>query len=135
MPRSRIGTALYLFLVFASGILIGIVSYRLYDAKSVTAKATAPLTMEQYRKQFLSEMRTKVGATEAQTAAINQVLDDTKHKFDLVHAQEKPSHEKLDRERIENIRAILTEPQKIAYDQWRADRAAEQQRKKQQSQK
>ncbi|MDP9169125.1 MAG: hypothetical protein M3N54_00795 [Acidobacteriota bacterium] len=133
MPRSRLGTAVYLILVFASGILVGIVSYRLYDAKTVTATAAAPRTMEQYRKQFLNEMRQKVGTNEAQTAQITQVLDDTKHKLDLLHEQEKPLREKLDRERIENIRAILTDPQKTAYDQWRADRAAEQLRKKQQA--
>ncbi|MEP6715512.1 MAG: hypothetical protein ABJC09_08040 [Terriglobia bacterium] len=132
MPRSRFSAAVYVFLVFASGILVGIVSYRLYDAKSVTATAAAPRTMEQYRKQFLAEMRQKVGTNETQTAQINQVLDETKHRFDLLHAQEKPSHEKLDRERIENIRAILSDPQKIAYDKWRDDRAAQQLRKKQQ---
>jgi putative ubiquitin-RnfH superfamily antitoxin RatB of RatAB toxin-antitoxin module len=132
MPRTRLGTVFYLILVFASGILVGIVSYRLYDAKTVAATTVAPRTMEQYRKQFLSEMRQKVGTNEAQTEQINQVLQDTKRKLDILHAEGKPLRDKLDRERIESIRALLTDPQRAAYDQWRAEKAkaAEQQRLK-----
>ena len=135
MPRTRFGAAIYLMLVFASGILVGAVSHRLYVTSTVNANNNIPpKTMEQYRKQFFGEMRQKVGANEEQISKINQILDDTKRKFDELHAQEKPLRDKIDQERVDEIRDVLTEPQKIAYDNWRAERLkaqAEEQRRKQ----
>jgi peptidoglycan hydrolase CwlO-like protein len=133
MPRTRISAALYLILVFASGILVGVVSYRLYAATTVNANV-APRTMEQYRKQFFADMRQKVGASDAQISQINAVLDESKAKFDKLHADEKPLKEKIDQDRIEGIRAVLSDSQRTAYDNWRAERAriqAEQQKKQQ----
>ncbi len=138
MHRSRLSTALYLLLVFTSGILVGVVGYRLYVTTTVTAKEQpAPKTMEQYRKLLFSDLRQKVGVNDRQIAEINHVLDVNKQKFDELHAQEKPFREKLDQERIEGIRAVLTDSQKTAYDNWRAERArqhAEDQKKKLQQQ-
>ncbi len=138
MPRSRFSTAIYLMLVFASGILVGVVSYRLYAATTVTATANAPRTMEQYRKQFIAEMRQKVGTNDAQISQINQALDNAKHRLDALHTQEKPLRDKIEQERIEEIRAALDDKQKVVYDNWRAERArmhAAEELKKQQQKK
>jgi hypothetical protein len=43
MPRTRLSAAAYLILVFASGILVGIVSHRLYV--TTTANASSPKSM------------------------------------------------------------------------------------------
>jgi len=85
MPRSRISIAIYLFLVFASGIMVGVVSYRLYATN--TASANSPRSMSEFRKRYLDGMRTKVGASEAQIVEITRTLDDTKRKFDALAAQ------------------------------------------------
>jgi hypothetical protein len=124
MPRTRLSAALYLVLVFASGILVGVVSHRLYVTSSVSATAVpAPRTMDEVRRKYLSDMRAKVGVNEQQIASVNQILDDTKRKFDELHAQEKPTHDKVTQEQVEAISALLTPPQKIAYDSWREERA------------
>jgi hypothetical protein len=121
MPRSRISIALYLFLVFASGIMVGIVSYRLYAANTASAN-NSPGSMSEFRKRYLDGMRTKVGASEAQIVAITRTLDDTKRKFDALAAEEQPLHDKIQQDHIDEIKALLNDQQKVAYDNWRAER-------------
>lgn len=133
MVRSKFSAAVYLLLVFSSGILVGAVGNRLYVTNTVAANnAPAPRTMAQYRARFLAEMKQKVGANDQQIAQITAILDDAKRKFDEVHAQAKPLRDKIDHDRIEGIRAVLDDKQRAAYDQWRADRSrAEAEKQKQ----
>jgi hypothetical protein len=132
MPRTRISIAIYLFLVFASGIMVGLVSYRLYAANTASANYTAPpQSMSEYRKRYLDGMRTKVGASEAQIAAITRELDETKRKYDALAAEEQPLHDKIQQDHINEIKAMLNDKQKIAYDNWRAERERAKQQSKQ----
>jgi hypothetical protein len=121
MPRSRLSIALYLFFVFASGILVGIVSFRLYSTNTASAN-NSPRSMTEYRKRYLDGMRTKVGVSEAQIVAITRELDETKRKYDALAAQEQPLHDKIQQDHIDEIKALLNDQQKIAYDNWRAER-------------
>jgi len=121
MPRTRISIALYLFLVFASGILVGIVSFRLYATNTASAN-NSPRSMSEFRKRYLDGMRTKVGASEAQIVEITRTLDETKRKFDALAAQEQPLHDRIQQDHIDAIKALLTDQQRIAYDNWRAER-------------
>jgi hypothetical protein len=133
--RSRYSVAVYLVLVFASGILVGAVSHRLYVTTTVSATAQQPRTLDEVRKKYLDEIRSKVGVNELQLASVNQILDDTKRKFDDLKRKEKPLHDAIQQEQVDAISALLSPKQKIAYDDWRAERArlqAEAQRKKDQ---
>jgi peptidoglycan hydrolase CwlO-like protein len=121
MPRTRISIAIYLILVFASGILVGIVSNRLYATNTASAN-NSPRSMSEFRQRYLEGMRKKVGASEEQIVAITRTLDDTKKKFDALAAQEQPLHDKIQQEHVEEIKAILNEQQRAAYDNWRAER-------------
>ena len=121
MPRTRISIALYLVLVFASGIMVGLVSYRLYATNTASAN-NSPKSMTEYRKRYLDGMRTKVGAIEAQIAAPARELDETKRKYDALAAEEQPLHDKIQQEHINEIKALLNEKQIVAYDNWRAER-------------
>src|ERR1700679_3657803 len=77
MPRSRISIALYLILVFASGILVGVVSHRLYATTTTASANSSPQSMGEFRRRYLDGMRKQVGASEAQIAEINGILEDT----------------------------------------------------------
>ena len=121
MPRTRISAALYLILVFGSGILVGAVSHRLYMTKTASANSS-PQNMAEYRKRYLSEMRAKVKVNDAQVAAVTALLDHAKGRFDALHAQDTALHDKIQQELIDSIRAELTDTQKAAYDEWRAER-------------
>ena len=121
MPRTRISIAVYLFLVFASGIMVGLVSYRLYATNTASANNT-PRSMTEFRKRYLDGMRTKVGVSEAQIVAITRELDETKRKYDALAAEEQPLHDKIQQDHINEIKDLLNDQQKIAYDNWRAER-------------
>ncbi len=121
MPRTRISAAIYLILVFGSGILVGAVSHRLYMTKTASAN-NSPQTMAEYRKRYLSEMRAKVKVNDAQVAAVTGLLDNAKGKFDALHAQDTALHAKIQQDLIDSIRAELTDTQKASYDAWRAER-------------
>ncbi len=121
MPRTRLSAALYLILVFASGALVGVVSHRLYDTSSASANNSTQ-SFTEFRKRYLDGMREKVGVSEAQIAEIVHVLNDTKQKTNALQAQEKPLHDKIQQEHVDSIKAILNDKQKVAYDDWRAER-------------
>ena len=134
MPRTRLSAVFYLVLVFASGILVGVASTRLYAVKasfSPNSAAVPPRTMEEFRKRYMDEMRKKVGVDDNQVAAVAKILDDTKKKFDDIRRQEKPVRDQLQQEQVDEIRAVLTDAQKPAYDAWRAERQKAQQTQKQ----
>jgi uncharacterized protein YdiU (UPF0061 family) len=136
MPRTRLSAVLYLILVFLSGILVGVVSHRLYVTSTVNASLVppAPRTMDEVRKQYLADMRRKVGVSDEQVASVNRILDETKRRFDDLHAQEKPLRDEIQQDQHDAISALLNDQQRAAFDNWRAERArlqAEQQKKQQ----
>lgn len=122
MPKSRVTIAVYLILVFASGILVGIESHRLY-ATTNTARANAsPQTMSEFRKRYLDGMKNEVGASGEQIVEINNILEDTKKKVEELTAAEKPLHDKIQQEHIDQIKALLTSDQRARYENWRQAR-------------
>jgi hypothetical protein len=122
MPRTRTTIALYLILVFASGILVGIVSNRLYATNTASA-SNATQNVSEFRKRYLAGMREEVGASEAQIVEVTRILDDTRKKLDELDMAQKPLRDKIQQQHVDQIRNLLSDPQKVAYDQWRAERA------------
>ena len=133
MPRTRLSAIFYLLLVFASGILVGVVSTRLYAVKaSFVPASTAPRTMAELRTRYMTEMRKQIpGVNDDQAAAVAKILDDTKKKFDDIRREERPTRDHIQQEQIDAIRAVLTDAQKPAYEAWRAERLKAQQNQKQ----
>jgi hypothetical protein len=121
-PRSRMMIAVYLVLVFASGILVGVESHRLYATTSTARANSSPQNMGEFRRRYLDGMKTQVGVSDTQLAQINNILDDTKKKVNELAELEKPLHDRIQQEHIDQIKDLLTPPQKIAYDNWRAAR-------------
>ena len=121
MTGNRTSAILYLILVFASGILVGGVSHRLYMTTSASASTTTE-TSAQWRKRYLKTMKEKVAVSDAQISVVDKLISDAKRKMDDLRAQEKPLHDKLQQELIEDIRSGLNDQQKTAYDTWRAER-------------
>jgi Spy/CpxP family protein refolding chaperone len=123
MLRTRLSTAAYLILVFASGILVGIVSHRLYMTATASASVPpAPRSMQEFKRRYLADMREKVHATDAQIAQVDRILDATKRKFDDLHAQEKPLRDKYQQEQLNEIRALLDDQQREAFNRWHDER-------------
>ena len=123
LSRSRLTIAFYLVLVFASGILVGVESHRLYATTSIArAKNNPPQNMGEFRRLYLDGMKTQVGVSDTQLTQINSILDDTKKKVDELTALEKPLHDRITQEHVDQIKELLTPQQNVAYDNWRAAR-------------
>jgi hypothetical protein len=122
LARSRITIALYLVLVFASGILVGVESHRLYATTSTARANNSPQNMGEFRRRYLDGMKTQVGVNDTQLTQINNILEDTKNKVNELAALEKPLHDRIQQEHIDQIKDLLSPQQKIAYDNWRAAR-------------
>ena len=123
MPRTRLSAILYLVLVFASGIVVGVASTRLYAVKaSVSPTTTAPRTMSEFTRRYVDEMRTKVGVNDAQAAEVTKILGETKKKYDDLRREQRPQRDKIQQDQVDSIRAVLTDAQKPAFEAWRAER-------------
>src|ERR1700744_2742121 len=132
MPRTRTSIALYLVLVFGSGVLVGIASNRLYSATTASAK-NSKQSVAGFQKMYLAAMKDQVGATPDQVAEIAKILDDTRKKEDEFVAQEKPTQNRIQQDHINQIKQLLNPQQRIAYDNWRAARALAKARAQQKS--
>lgn len=130
MPRTRLTAAIYLILVFASGVTVGVVSHRLYMTTTASASVPPPRSMDEFKRRYFADMRQKVHVTDAQVAEVSRILDDTKRKFDDLHASEKPLRDKIQQDQLTQIHAVLDDQQRAAFDKWHQERQRAQKAKK-----
>ncbi|HVV45823.1 MAG TPA: hypothetical protein VHC72_11490 [Bryobacteraceae bacterium] len=121
MPRTRLTAILYLILVFASGVLVGIASTRLYAVKA-SVPTPAPRTMAEFTRRYLAEMRQRVGVNDEQVTAVEKILADSKKRYDDLRREQRPMRDRIQQEQVDAIRAVLTDAQRPAYDAWRLER-------------
>jgi len=121
MKRWNAPIALYLFLVFVSGAVVGALGYRVYSPPS--ARATR-ISRDAWRKQYVNEMQTRINLTPDQMQKVNAILDDTDAKFTAAREEHDHIIEKIRDEHRAELRAIMTPEQLPKYEQFRADRDA-----------
>jgi len=124
MKRWNPPIALYLFLVFVSGAVVGALGYRVYSPP--TAKSALPnrVSPEEWRRQYLNEMQTKVGLTADQMQKVNAILDETDARFSAAREKHHQVVEQIKEDHRANLRAIMTPEQLPKYEQFRAERDA-----------
>lgn len=121
MSKSNLTIALYLLLVFGSGVAVGGFGYRVYSGTPVSAKGIK-LSPEEWRRQYINEMQTRVKLTPLQSQEVNSILDETRSLF---HASREKHNRELDSLRqaqADKIRAILTDEQRPEFEKLRAER-------------
>jgi len=125
MKRSTLSTALYLFLVFAGGAAVGGFAHRLYTMDTVLAKP------EEYRRKIVDELHTRLSLTAQQLVQLNAIFDATKTRVKEVKDRwaeqakqaSKPELKAINEDQAEKIKAMLTDTQRVEYEQFRAERA------------
>lgn len=124
MRRNQWTAGFLALLLFLCGAAVGALAHRYYAATVVSAKTTA----EDFRQEYLKEMRSKVRLTDDQIAKLNSILDDTKAKYKAVRDSYRPEMLKVKNEQISRVKSILTSEQVPLYEQLVADheRRAEQ---------
>jgi hypothetical protein len=125
MPKSKLSAFLTLLLVFASGAVLGAVAHRLYVVNTVSGvgvpKRPSP---EEFRKRQVSEMRDRVKMDDAQVAKYNEILDQTKNRFEENHDRYNAATRAILDEQRTRVRSILRPDQTPLYDQMIAEHDA-----------
>ena len=126
MNRSTLTIALYLLLVFAGGVAVGGFGYHLYTGTPVNAARLGDskprLSPEEWRREYLSEMQTRVHLTAPQLQEMNGFLDSTRTLFHEARDKHNQDLKRLREDQVNRIRAILTDEQRPEYEKLRAER-------------
>jgi hypothetical protein len=129
MKRPGLSTGLYLLLVFLSGAAVGGFAHRFYTMSTVLAGPVSPKP-DEYRRDLVNEMRTRLSLSSQQVTQLTAILDNTKNRYHEVKNRwdrqvkeaAKPELKAIQADSIQQIKAILSEPQRAEYDKLRADR-------------
>ena len=111
MKRNQWAAAFLSLLLFLCGVAVGALGHRYYASTVVRAS-----TAEAFRAHYLDDMKTKVGASDAQLQQIEAILDDTKAKYKVVRDQYRPQMLAIKNEQIARVKAVLTPEQVPAYE-------------------
>ena len=122
MKRWNLPIAVYLFLVFVSGGVVGALGYRMYSPPS--ARSEQRMSPEAWRRQYIDELRTQVNLTPDQVQKVNAILDDTDARFNQSREKHHQEIEKIKEDHRAKLRAILTAEQLPKYEQFRTERDA-----------
>lgn len=121
MKLSRAAVAVYVGLIFLSGLVLGALGQRLYMVRSVDA-GSLRRNPDEWRKRYTQEMRTRLSLNADQMSQLNGILDRTRQEFKEARERQKPEMDGIRDRQVNNIRAILTEPQRAEYEKMREER-------------
>ena len=122
MKLSRWTIALYVGLVFASGIVVGAFGYRFTVVSAVSANAGR--NPEEFRKRFHAEMISRLKLTKDQIVMLDGILDATRTEFGATRDSIEPALQKIREDQHQHILAILEPAQRAEYEKMRQEREA-----------
>jgi len=134
MPKSKFSALLSLLLVFGSGVLVGVVAYRLYTVRTVAGTTNTRPSPEEVRRRIVADMRSHVKLDDHQVEELNRIYDQTRQDFDQLHQKLNDESHALWDKQNERIKAILRPDQIPLYEQLRAQREQERRRRHQKAQ-
>jgi hypothetical protein len=120
---SRLTIALYVGLIFASGVVLGVFGHSLYAVSSVASKTLKP---DELRKRRIAETRDRLKLSDDQFAKLNAIYDETRVKFHEVREKYKPEMDALEDQQRAQIRSILSPDQQVEYEKMLKEREAQQ---------
>lgn len=124
MKRWNVPIAVYLFLVFVSGAVVGALGYRLYSPPAARSGSAHRVSPEELRRQYVSELQSRVNLTADQLQKLNVILDDTDARFNQARGQHHQAIEQIKEDHRAKLRAILTPEQLPKYEQFRTEKDA-----------
>lgn len=133
MKLNRGLVAIYVIAIFASGAVMGLYGHRFYEVSTVSANAAR--NPEQFRRQYMAEMKSRLNLSPEQASQLSKILDETRAQFRATRASIEPQLQatrdsiapqlqRLREEQQEQVHAILSPEQQAEYDKVRAERAA-----------
>ena len=128
MKFSRGAIALYIGLVFASGVVLGAFGQRLYTA-STTVIAKGNKNPEEFRKKVIAEYRSRLRLSEDQVTQLNAIMDETRARVEDTRQKMHPAYQKIRAEQTEKIRQLLSSEQQAEFDKMHKEREEREQHK------
>lgn len=117
MKRNNLAAALVAVLLFGFGAVVGALAHRYYSPTVVVANSP-----ENFRRNLISEMRSKLSLTPAQVGKLQTILDQTKVQMKAVRDKTHPEIVRIRQEQVSRVKEILTASQVSAYEKLLADR-------------
>jgi Spy/CpxP family protein refolding chaperone len=120
---SRLTIALYVALIFASGVVLGVFGHSLYAVTTVASKTLKP---EELRKKRMAEMQARMKLSDDQVSKINSIYDETRAKFHEVRDRYRPEMDALESAQREKVRSVLSPEQRAEYEKMLKEREEQQ---------
>jgi uncharacterized protein YeaO (DUF488 family) len=114
---SRLTIALYVGLIFASGVVLGVFGHSLYAV--TTVRSNPP---EDLRKKTLAEMQKRMQLSNEQVSKINSIMDETRARFHEVRERYRPEMDALQKDQRDKVRSILSPTQLTEYEKMLKER-------------
>ncbi len=117
MKLSRLTIALYVGLIFASGVVLGVFGHSLYAV--TTVRSNPP---EDLRKKTLAEMQKRMQLSNEQVSKINSIMDETRARFHEVRERYRPEMDAHQKDQRDKVRSILSPSQLTEYEKMLKER-------------
>jgi len=117
---SRLTIALYVGLIFASGVVLGVFGHSLYAVTTVRSNPNP--RPEDVRKKTLAEMQNRMKLTDEQVAKINSIYDETRARVHEVHEKYRPQMDAITKDQRDKVRSILSPDQVGEYEKMLKER-------------
>ena len=116
---------IYLVLVFVSGTVLGAFANRLYMVNTVLSSNPTPgqrMSPDEYRKQYVNELRTRLNLDGDQKVKLDAILDDTRQRMHEIHERTRPEMKAIQDDQYQKVRALLNPQQQTEYEKMRQER-------------
>ena len=120
MKLSRTTIALYVGLVFASGLVLGAFGEKLYTASTVAARQRP--NPEEFRKRVITEYESRLKLTPEQVTKLNSIMDETRSRMEETRKSMRPAYQRIHEDQVQKIREMLTAEQQAEYEKMRKER-------------
>ncbi len=127
MKRNSISAAIYIALVFLSGIVVGTIGLGMYNSRAEGGKSN-PCTADAVRRRYIDDMKTRLDLRPDQLQRLNSILDDTHKRYRGLREKYKPEVKAIQEEQLQSIRSILDDKQRGAFEKLRQERERERQK-------
>jgi Spy/CpxP family protein refolding chaperone len=121
IARSMKGKIL-VFAVFFIGIATGVLLANFYDTRVTGSRPDAPTEREQRAQRDINKFYDYLGLNEEQRAQARKIGEETRVEFQNLRQETQPRFEAIQQESRTKIRALLTDEQRLKYDEFRKAR-------------
>jgi Spy/CpxP family protein refolding chaperone len=120
---SRLTIALYVGLIFACGMVLGVFGHSLYAVTVVRSNPPARRpTPEEVRKKTIAEMQSRMKLTDEQVSKITLIYDETRARANEVHEKYRPQMDAIAKDQRDKVRATLSPEQLTEYEKMLKER-------------